>query len=127
MQIIKNIADAWSRYRARNARINELRALGDNDIRRLMEDTGLSYADLVTLAKCEGDSASLLYRRMSEMGLDPSKIDASILRDMQRCCSECRSKARCEHELEDKPKAAAWPSYCPNRQTLEALNRIAAQ
>src|SRR5437588_468031 len=31
------------------------------------------------------------------------------------------SKQLCAHELEDKPKDATWPKYCPNEQTIEAL------
>jgi hypothetical protein len=36
-----------------------------------------------------------------------------------RCCSNCDSKQLCVHELDDKPKGAIWPKYCP--KTIEAL------
>jgi hypothetical protein len=124
MNIMQVIADRWSRYRQRRARINELHALDCGDMRQLLQDTGLSFADLVALAKTSGDAAELLQRRMHEIGLDPKSIDAVVLRDMQRCCSLCDSKTLCAHELEDKPKQASWPSYCPNKDTLEALGRI---
>jgi len=45
----------------------------------------------------------------------------AVLRDLQRCCSNCDLKQLCAHELEDKPKGAVWPKYCPNEQTLVAL------
>jgi len=122
MNIMQAITDRWSKYRQQRARINELNALDCGDMRRLVQDTGLSFAELVDLAKTEGNAAGLLYRRLSEMGLDPKKIDGVVMRDMQRCCSLCDSKALCAHELEDKPKRASWPSYCPNKETLEALN-----
>lgn len=124
MNIVNVFAERWSKFRRRRARINELRDLDCGDMRRLVQDTGLSFEELVDLAKTEGDAAALLYRRMSEMGLDAKKIDATIMRDMQRCCSLCDSKELCQHEIDDKPKAAAWPSYCPNKDTLEALGRI---
>jgi len=127
MNIMKALAEGWSRYRRRRARIDELRALDCGDMRRLMQDTGLSFAELVALAKTDGDAAELLYRRMSTMGLDTKSIDIAVLRDMQRCCSECNSKVLCAHELEDQPKAATWPSYCPNKQTLEALSQMASR
>jgi hypothetical protein len=92
-------------------------------MRRLVEDTGVSFADLVNLAKTEGDAAELLYRRMRSIGLYPKSVDAVIMRDMQRSCSLCASKELCAHELEDKPKQANWPLYCPNKDTLEALGR----
>jgi uncharacterized protein YjiS (DUF1127 family) len=124
MNIVEAITERWSKYRQRRARINELRDLDCGDMRRLVQDTGLSFAELVDLAKTEGDAAKLLYRRMSEMMLDPKKIDGVVMRDMQRCCSLCASKELCAHELEDQPKRASWPSYCPNKETLEALGRI---
>ena len=124
MGFMQTLAEGWSKYRQRRARINELRDLDCGDMRRLIQDTGLSFAELVALAKTEGDAAELLYRRMNTMGLDAEQIDVTILRDMQRCCSLCGSKELCTHELEDQPKAATWPSYCPNKQTLEALSQI---
>lgn len=124
MNIVNVFAERWSKFRRRRARINELRDLDCGDMRRLVQDTGLSFEELVDLARTEGDAAALLYRRMSEMGLDAKKIDATIMRDMQRCCSLCDSKELCQHEIDDKPKAAAWPSYCPNKDTLEALGRM---
>jgi hypothetical protein len=124
MNIVEAITERWSKYRRRRARINELRDLDCGDMRRLVQDTGLSFAELVDLAKTEGDAAQLLYRRMSEMRLDPKKIAGVVMRDMQRCCSLCASKELCAHELEDEPKQASWPSYCPNKETLEALGRI---
>lgn len=124
MNIMNALSERWLKYRQRRARINELRALDCGDMRKLVQDTGLSFGELVALAKTNGDAADLLYHRMSEMGLDPKIIDGTVLRDMQRCCSLCDNKALCAHELEDKPKQASWPSYCPNKDTLEALGRI---
>ncbi len=127
MNIIETLKDSWSRYRRRRIRMEELRALNCGDMRRLMQDTGLSFSELVALAKSEGDSAKLLYRRLDTIGIDAKQIDMAVLRDMQRCCTECDSKALCEHELDDQPKAATWPSYCPNKLTLEALSRSASK
>ena len=127
MNIMSALSDRWSKYRQRRARINELRALDCGDMRQLMQDTGLTFWELVRLAKTEGDAADLLYRRMSDMGLDPKKIGAVIMRDMQRCCSLCDNKELCAHEIEDKPKQASWPSYCPNKDTLESLSQLASK
>lgn len=124
MNIIKSLSEVWSKYQRRRARVAELRAIDSADMRRLMQDTGLTFCELIKLAKTEGEASKLLHRRMETIGLDSSKIDVAVLRDMQRCCSECDNKELCAHELEDKPKMAAWPTYCPNQQTLEALTRM---
>jgi len=58
---------------------------------------------------------------MEQLQLDRNHVDIAVLRDLQRCCSKCDLKQLCAHELEDKPKGAVWPKYCPNEQTLVAL------
>lgn len=112
---------AWNRYRKRRAAVAELQALGSAELERLVQDAGLTFGDVLDLAKQSGDSAALLYRRLEQAGIDFRAVDMALLRDMQRCCSFCDSKAQCAHELEDKPRAANWPEYCPNRLTIEAL------
>jgi hypothetical protein len=58
---------------------------------------------------------------MEQLRLDRNHVDIAVLRDLQRCCANCGLKQLCAHELEDKPKGAVWPKYCPNEQTLVAL------
>jgi hypothetical protein len=120
--IFDSISQAWSRYRRRRAAMAELQALGHAELERMVQDAGLTFGDLVDLARQSGDAAALLYRRLEQAGIESRTIDAAVLRDMQRCCSFCDSKAQCAHELEDKPKVASWPEYCPNRLTIEALS-----
>ncbi|MFN3348955.1 MAG: DUF6455 family protein [Pseudorhodoplanes sp.] len=115
------IAEAWSRYRKRRAAVAELRSLGTSELERVVHDAGLSFGDVLELARQSGDSAALLYRRLEQAGIDMKTIEPAVLRDMQRCCSFCDSKAQCTHELDDAPKTASWPAYCPNRMTIEAL------
>lgn len=119
--ILNSLTDAWTRYRKRRAAISELQALGHNELERMVQDAGVTFSDLLRLARQSGDSASLLYRRLENAGIDFRKLDQAVMRDMQRCCTLCESKSQCAHELESQSKAANWPDYCPNRQTLEAL------
>lgn len=117
------IGEVWSRYRRRRAATAELQALGGAELERLVRDAGLALGDvLLELTQRSVDSAALLYRRLEQAGVDFRSIDSAALRDMQRCCSFCESKAQCIHELDDKPTAAHWPDYCPNRITIEALD-----
>lgn len=121
---LSSIMDSWSRYRSRRAAVAELQALGVTELDRMVQDAGVTFGDLLALAKQNGDSAALLYRRLEQAGIDFKSVEPAVLRDMQRCCSLCESKSKCGHELEDKPKAASWPDYCPNRDTLEALGSV---
>jgi hypothetical protein len=118
------LTSAWTRYRNRRAVAAELQALGDAELERVVRDAGLTFGDLLRLARKSGDSAALLYRRLEQAGIDMKSIEPMVMRDLQRCCSMCEAKTQCTHELEDKPKAAAWPAYCPNRVTIEALGAV---
>jgi len=117
----RSIGEAWRRYRRRRAAIAELQTLGRAELEHIVRDAGLTFGDVLELAKKSGDSADLLSRRIKQAGVELRSIDSAVLQDMQRCCSFCESKTRCAHELEDKPKAASWPDYCPNKLTIEAL------
>ena len=119
--ILNSLTDAWTRYRKRRAAVLELQALGHIELERMVQDAGVTFGELLALAKQNGDSAQLLYRRLEQAGIDFKAVEPAVLRDMQRCCTLCESKTQCAHEMEDHPKAASWPQYCPNRQTIEAL------
>jgi hypothetical protein len=116
-----SIGEAWSRFRKRRAAVAELQALGGAELERMVHDAGLTFSDVLELTKQSADSAALLYRRLEQAGVAVRSIDPAVFRDMQRCCSFCDSKTQCTHDLEDKPKAASWPDYCPNRTTIDAL------
>lgn len=118
----RSIGVAWNRFRKRRAAIAELQALDRGELHRLVQDAGLTFGDLVELVKQSGDSTVLLARRLELAGIDFRTIDKSVLRDMQRCCSFCDSKAECADELDHEPKGAVWPEYCPNRLTIETLS-----
>jgi len=119
---LHSIGNAWTRYRRRRAAVAELQGLGTADLERIVQDAGLSFGDVLELAKQSGDSAALLYRRLEQTGIASRNIETAVLRDMQRCCTLCDSKAKCGSELASKPKAASWPDYCPNRLTIESLD-----
>jgi hypothetical protein len=102
----------------------DLNACGPAEMERIARDVGVSGADLSILAGKWPDAADLLYRRMNEIKLDRMEItqaDAQVIRDLQRVCTVCGSKRRCEHALAKNPSDPAWEKYCPNATTLLAL------
>ena len=81
-------------------------------------------AELATLAGKWPDSTELLSARILANGLDAAEVregQPAALRDLQRVCTQCAVRGRCEHDLDQDPGDPAWREYCPNLETLDAL------
>jgi hypothetical protein len=113
--------ELWKAFWTKRAAVNQLGDCDSATMARIAQDLGVSAADLRLLAKRDKTAADLLYRRLETLRLDPTSIDPALMRDLQRCCSNCDSKPLCAHELEDKPISASWPKYCPNENSIIAL------
>jgi|SRR6516164_6240883 hypothetical protein len=121
VELIRLFDDAWKRFRTRRAALNELSCCDPSELARVAQDLGISTADLRILAGRDKTAADLLRRRLESLRIDPAAIDPALMRDLQRCCSNCGNKPLCAHELEDKPTGATWPQYCPNEETIAAV------
>ncbi|HUI14940.1 MAG TPA: DUF6455 family protein [Xanthobacteraceae bacterium] len=85
----------------------------------------MTPAELRAVARSGPGAADLLLERMAALDLDPAEvaeIGPQTFRDLQRVCSLCDSKRRCARELARDAAAPQWQDYCPNAQTLMALN-----
>jgi hypothetical protein len=121
IELMRLFGEAWKRFRTRRAALHELSHCDASELARVAQDLGITADDLRVLASRDKTAADLLYRRLQSLRVDPTSIDPVVMRDLQRCCSNCDSKQLCVHELEDRPVTATWPTYCPNEQTLDAL------
>jgi hypothetical protein len=94
----------------------------------MAREAGLTPRELARMSELRPDAAKLLPQRMAALHLDPealAKNDPSTMRDLQRLCSSCASKKRCQRELISYSYDPAWRQYCPNSGTLEALQSVA--
>jgi Family of unknown function (DUF6455) len=119
--IVQFVADVWKKWHERRARLVEFDNFDGAEMQRIGRDLGISISELRDLVGRDRNAADLLRRRLHSLNLDPGTIEPAVMRDLQRCCSNCDNKTLCEHELEDQPKLANWPKYCPNEQTIDAL------
>jgi hypothetical protein len=119
MMIFGNL---WNKWRKRRAQARELDHMDPTEFDRVSHDLGMTTAELRRVLGFGDHAADLLLRRMQNLYLDPRKVDPAVMRDLQRSCACCDAKALCAHELEDHPKGATWPKYCPNELTLGALS-----
>jgi len=120
-ELLAPVAEVWKGFWAKRAVLNELARCDTATVAFIAQDLGISATDLGLLASRDKTAADLLYRRLKALRLDPTSVDPAVMRDLQRCCSNCDSKPLCAHELEDKPRSATWPEYCPNEDTIAAL------
>jgi hypothetical protein len=121
VELISFLTEAVKAFWRKIAAVDELAGCDALEVARVAQDLGVSAADLRALASRDKTAADLLTRRLETLRLDPTSVDPALMRDLQRCCSNCDSKQLCAHELEDKPRAASWPKYCPNEETIAAI------
>jgi hypothetical protein len=106
----------WSRTRTRLA---ELETCGPAEVEHMARDLGMSRGELSVLAGKWPDSADLLSRRLEQVNL--ARVEPQVLRDLERVCTLCGSKRKCEYDLTVHPAIYAWTEYCPNAPTINAL------
>jgi hypothetical protein len=111
----------WSRIQ-RSPPVAELSQLAADELECIAH--GVNSAEFRVLAGKWPDSPELLSWRLPTLNLDEHKLrekEPQVLRDMQRVCTLCASKGRCEHDFAYKPSDPTWRAYCLNSQTLAAL------
>ena len=119
----------WRDWMGQGSATSELRCCGEDEVKRLAREVGVSVAELHKLASRGPHSADLLLRRMAELDLDRNEVartEPRTFQDMQRVCTLCEAHRRCAQDLAkhstDKHSTQEWQSYCPNAVTLMALN-----
>jgi hypothetical protein len=110
----------WLRLWTSNADAIELERCGE-DIRRIAADSGVAVDDLRRLVPLGPRAAGLLPHMMEALNLDPAAVPLDVLRDLQRVCSLCRTKAECTCELARGTADTTYVDFCPNADTLRAL------
>ncbi len=114
----------WRNWAHARAALTELQSCGPAEVERIARDAGVTSADLRILAGKWPDSAELLTQRMQQLRLDAAdiaRVEPQVIRDLQRVCTLCASKGKCEHDLARDRSDPVWQEYCPNAMTLAAL------
>jgi hypothetical protein len=115
----------WVRQRSQARRRRKGFAYCDRyEIERIAKDVGLTTMELSRLAQFGPNAARLLLDRMAAQNLDVetiSKSDPSTMRDLQRLCSICSTKKRCQRDLRYNRADPVWQQYCLNSRTIAAL------
>jgi hypothetical protein len=121
---LRKILD-WCRARLKSE--PEFGCCCDAEVEAMARDMRMSASELRAVVRRGSNSADLLLRRMSALDLDPnevSRIESAAFRDLQRVCTLCKSRRRCARDFTRNAPSAAWEGYCPNTDTLTALNAM---
>jgi uncharacterized protein YjiS (DUF1127 family) len=124
--VLRRVADAPSRLRARWRRRSELGAMDRRQLEQIAGDLGMTGTELRDLAARGPHAADELRERMRVMGLtraDAEQTAYGLMRDLERTCAYCRDKGRCGNDLARRPGDPAWASYCPNAVALTSVSK----
>lgn len=125
--LIGAISKWWSDWTKRRSANLELSCYAEGEIERTAKELGMSTAEIHKLVRLGPDAADLLLRRMSALDLDKkevSRTEPRTFQDLQRVCSFCESRRRCVRDLDRNSADPQWQDYCPNAETLKALNAL---
>jgi uncharacterized protein YjiS (DUF1127 family) len=114
----------WRNWHSNRTGVAELNNLTSEEVRQAAHDVGVTAPELRVLAGRWPDSADLLSRRMTALGLDEAELTRTqpgVANDLNRLCSLCASKRRCANDLAEHPDDRVWEQYCPNHLTLGSL------
>ena len=123
--LINTFAD-WLKHRRE---LNQVRQLDRFEFDRIAADLEISSSELEELVRRGLHAADELPLLLKALGIDEAALartDPLVLRDMERVCTLCRHKARCDMDLADATSAEYFSSYCPNESTIKQLERTAA-
>jgi hypothetical protein len=122
--LVDRLGRWWRTWSRRRRRLAELDCCGPAEVEHIARDLGISRAELSVLAGKWPEPADLLSRRLEQVNLDRAelaRVEPQVLRDLERVCTLCGSKRKCEYDLVAHPSRSAWTKYCPNATTLGAL------
>lgn len=116
---------AWTRkFSSRFARSRELRSLDPQELGSVARDLGVSVSELFRLVSQGTSIEALLKKRLDEMELSEDLLRThhpKVLHDLDRVCGNCASAKQCASDFAQKKTGRS--AYCPNTQTLEALQK----
>jgi hypothetical protein len=120
--ILDAVANWVKTHRSAAGLYGELAQWELEEIARTARDIGVSPDELVRMAGKGPHAADQLPRLLHAVGVDPGTLSRDVpdmMRDMQRLCTACSHKRRCERELAAGTAVNNYRSFCPNAVSLE--------
>ena len=110
----------WSDYRVARA----YEALQREEREALARDAGIPQETLARLVSRGAAAGTELPRLLEALHLDPETLrrkHPDVMRDLQITCSTCAATKECRRDLGQGIARLTFHQYCPNADTLAAL------
>jgi len=128
--IVSHMIDVFGDWLKHRRELRELREVDAAYLGQIASDLRMSSADLEALVRQGPHSADELPKMLTALGIDQNDLartEPLVLRDLERVCSLCIHKRRCDHDLAAGTAAAHYEEYCGNAGTIEGLGPRASQ
>lgn len=110
--------------RERSRLHRELAALGDDDLNRVLAETGLSRAELITAMRNGPEVRELLDRMLRRVNVSPTSIVPAVWPELERRCALCATRRRCRDWLDRGSDDTAYRTFCPNAPAFDSLRAV---
>jgi hypothetical protein len=113
-----------SRLREWWRRRTELDTMDRCELERIAGDLGMVGSELKELAARGPHGADQLRERMRLLGITSADVQGlahGLMQDLERTCTRCNQKRRCNKDLATDPHDPSWGGYCPNAAALTAV------
>ena len=111
----------WLKHRRE---MREMREMDTASFGQIASDLRVSSADLEALVRRGPHAADELPKMLAALGIDHDGLARSeplVLRDMERVCSMCIHKHRCDRDLAAGTAEKHYEDYCANAPTIDGL------
>ena len=122
--VVESVIDMFARWLKHRRDIVELCNCGSEEYARIAHDLNVSTGELDELVRRGADAADALPKMMAALHIDSQKIvqvEPMVMRDLQRVCSLCEQKRRCDYEFAAGTATEHYADFCPNASTLKTL------
>jgi hypothetical protein len=123
---VTRMVDIFGEWLKHRRELREMRDMDAANFGQIADDLRMSSADLEALIRQGPHAADELPKMLAALGIDQddlARTEPLVLRDMERVCSMCIHKRRCDRDLADGTAAAHYEEYCANSPTIDGLGR----
>ena len=125
---VTRMVDIFGEWLQHRRELREMRKMDAANFGQIANDLRMSSADLEALVRQGPHAADELTTMLAALGIDQddlARTEPLVLRDMERVCSTCINKRRCDRDLAAGTSAAHYEEYCANAPTIDGLEQRA--